>query len=674
MSAIAGIFHRDNRPVDPSNLACMVKTLAHRGPDGSHLWCCGSVGLGHCMLFTTPESLGETLPLLHPTGKFAITADARIDNRAELVSRLHLDARPIGELSDSQIILAAYERWGEACADQLLGAFAFVIWDAPRNQLFCARDHLGVKSFYYYLSERFFCFASEIKAILGLPGVPCRLNEVRVADHLSSLLEDKTHTFYQEIYRLPPAHKMCIQANRASKELYWTLDPNHEITLPSDEEYVESFRELFSGVIRDNLRSAFPIGSQLSGGLDSSSITCIARDLLTIDNRSTLKTFSFTFDEEAPYDELPFINHVLAQNSVTPCFGRGDLSGPLTYIDSFLDCADEPFHLPNFFQTWDLFKLIQTHGIRVVLDGLDGDSTISHGWTYLTELAEAGRWRELRAEIEASISLNEKNSSLEILKRHGIPALQKRAQNGQWLRFISDTGEIAKHFQIPRWSLIYRHGIRPVVAAPVRRIRNWRRATTSVKEVGPFINEDFAYHIGLRERVQEVAGARLQPPQTERESHWYGLTTGLFSHVLEKMDSLAAPFGLDVRHPFMDKRLIQFCLALPPQQKRNQGWDRLILRRAMTGILPSEVQWRPNKADFSVNFVRGMLRFDKPRFDELLCADHLCVSKYVNVEKLRDSYRRFVATESIRGDQATSLWLIAVLELWLRRTGLAIED
>jgi asparagine synthase (glutamine-hydrolysing) len=205
MSGIAGIYFLDGRSVDNVDLERMVARLAHRGPDGKGVWSEGCVGMGLGMLWTTPESLHEKLPLMNQRGDLVITADARIDNRAELIAKLNLTDSPPGDITDSELILASYERWGERCTDKLLGDFSFAIWDGREHALFCARDHFGVKPFYYYyLSERIFAFASEIKALLCLKEVPRQLNEVRVADYLVSMFDDKAITFYQDILRLPP--------------------------------------------------------------------------------------------------------------------------------------------------------------------------------------------------------------------------------------------------------------------------------------------------------------------------------------------------------------------------------------------------------------------------------------------------------------------------------------
>src|SRR5881296_79829 len=223
MSAIVGIYFLDGRVVDGAALQSMVEQLAHRGPDGSGVWSEKEVGLGHRMLWTTPESLLEKFPLVNAAGDLVLTADARIDNRDELLAALGLESPPIQGISDGQLILRAYERWGERCPDRLLGDFAFAVWDRREQVLFCARDHFGVKPFYYYRADRLFAFASEIKALLCLPEAPRRLNEVRVADYLDGglLLGDKAGTFYQDILRLPPGHSLTIGPDRVQLRAYW---------------------------------------------------------------------------------------------------------------------------------------------------------------------------------------------------------------------------------------------------------------------------------------------------------------------------------------------------------------------------------------------------------------------------------------------------------------------
>lgn len=210
MSAISGIFYFDNQPVNISLPERMADCLLHRGPDGGGIWANGPVAFGHRLLHTTPQSLFEKLPLASQSGNLVITADVRIDNRDELIAALGFDHYDFASITDAQLILAAYEKWGEACPAKLLGDFAFAIWDSHNQTVFCVRDAIGVKPFYYYLSDRLFVFATEIKAIFCLPEIVHQPNESRIADHLLGLFRDKTSTLYEGILRLPPAHSITV--------------------------------------------------------------------------------------------------------------------------------------------------------------------------------------------------------------------------------------------------------------------------------------------------------------------------------------------------------------------------------------------------------------------------------------------------------------------------------
>ncbi len=220
MSAITGIFYRGDDTVEETIIKKMNDSLSHRGPDGSDFWFEGSVGLAHQMLHTTNESLHEKLPL--EENGMVITADARIDNRNELSHKLNIPDKE--NISDSYFILKAYERWGEKCPNELLGDFAFAIWDTWKGELFCARDHMGVKPFYYYLTDELFAFATELKAILSIAEVPRKINDVRIAQYLLSILGDKEITFYEGIQRLPAAHTLKINSKNIFCDKYWTLN------------------------------------------------------------------------------------------------------------------------------------------------------------------------------------------------------------------------------------------------------------------------------------------------------------------------------------------------------------------------------------------------------------------------------------------------------------------
>ena len=292
MSGIAGIVYFDGTRVEQDILEGLIDAISHRGPDQKRVFIDNSVGLAHCMLWTTPESLHETLPFVSRDERLIITADARIDNRDELLATLDTYGKRSDEVADSELILSAYEKWGEHSPERFLGDFAFAIWDQQTQTLFCARDHFGLKPFFYYHTPEVFVFASEIKALLTLPFVPRQLNDLQIAVHLALGPIDKAATSYKFIHRLAPAHAIVASAQGLSLRNYWQLDPTKEICLGSDEEYAQAFRDIFTKAVECRLRSAFPVGSFLSGGMDSSSVTCVARDLLRNQNKGPLSTFS----------------------------------------------------------------------------------------------------------------------------------------------------------------------------------------------------------------------------------------------------------------------------------------------------------------------------------------------------------------------------------------------
>ncbi len=646
MSGILGIYRLNDRSVDPTDLTRMVDTLAHRGPDGSGTWHEGPVGLGHLMLWTTPESLHEHLPLLNARGDLIITADARIDNRDELITTLGLTdglrSTSTDTLTDSELILRAYEKWDDRCPEHLLGDFTFAIWDQRKQQLFCARDHMGVKPFYYYRSDKLFAFASEIKALLSLPEVPRRLNEERIGDFLLGMFEDREITFYEDIRRLPAAHTLEIRPDfdDVQPRLYWSLDPAREVTFSSDEEYAAAFRELFIQAVRCRLRSASPVGVLLSGGLDSSSVTCVARHILTQEehkrkmvNGAPLHTFSAIFDDVPECDERLFINAVLAQGDLEPHYMHADRISLLAELDCAFWHTDEVYYVPNRFWHWPLYRAAREAGVRILLSGQDGDTVVSHGGGLLVELTLAGRWATLAREVK----------------------------------------EISTQLERSPFKVLWRYVVTPLVMLPlalvVRRIlpRRLRQKLTA-----QIIKPEFARNVRRVERSKISQDLRsIMEEWTSRGEHYLGLTSGLEQYILEAIDHEAAAHRVECRYPFFDRRLMEFCLALPPEQKLHHGFSRAVMRRAMNTIVPATVQWRGGKTNLTPNFIRA-LTFEREQLEEVILHNSQEIEAFVNMSALRSAYHRFMSKCHYR--DAMRVWEGVMLALWLRYVDLTLSD
>ncbi len=636
MSGIAGICSLDGKPVESDDLKRMVKTLSCRGPDGSGIWNEGPIGLGHAMLQTTPESLHETLPAKNGRGDLSITSDARLDNRDKLISELGTARPSSAEITDSDLILAAYQKWGKDCPKRLLGDFAFAIWDSRRQMLFCARDHFGVKPFYYYRSDRLFVFASEIKALLCLGQVPRHLNEGRVADFLVQELEgiDQSCTFYEDLLRLPPAQFMTVDQAGTTSQSYWSLDPMGEIHYGSDDEYVEAFREVFTEALRCRLRCGSTVGVTLSGGLDSSSIVGVSRQLMSENGQQRLSTYSAVSDNGDSCAETRFINQVLDLGEFeSHRVQAGQLSDYLSDLRHLRTHTDDPFDLSTMTLMQTVYIAARNQGAKVLLDGVDGDTVTSHGTAYLAYLLRAGSWRTAVSEALG-----------------------------------------ATHFYRHYYSfseLLYGNSRAAFTPQVLRRLRRSLGPRTGFKDAirNTFIRPQFARRMGLLQRLETLRShGRTALFESLREEYANTLKQPYLTAGLERYDRVAAAYSVEPRHPFFDKRLVEFCMALPWQQKRRRGWTKTILRRAMGGILPESLCWRRGWEDLGWNFTQSWIALERKLLKRVILDDLEEVSEYVDVSAVRRSYQGYL---SGRDDDEEKLWQLAQLLLWLRRTGAA---
>lgn len=300
MSGITGVCNVDGRPVDPALLQRMTQAIAHRGPDGIGHWLAGPIALGHAMLYTTPESLRETQPLsmdLTRQGGLCLTLDGRVDNRSELWAALKSKGCAPRADTDAELVLRAYECWGEDCARHIIGDFAFAVWDGPNRKLFCARDLRGIKPFYYVFDGRAFIFSSELRPLLDAPGFERRLNSGMLGEHLCDCVTSQEQTLYQNILRLPPAHRLVLKDGALRVSRHFDFDPGKSIRYGSDQEYAEHFFEIFREAVSCRLRSHAPVALSLSGGLDSCSILGMAGQLAKdgVIANSHLASYTLTF-------------------------------------------------------------------------------------------------------------------------------------------------------------------------------------------------------------------------------------------------------------------------------------------------------------------------------------------------------------------------------------------
>ncbi|MDS0261447.1 asparagine synthase (glutamine-hydrolyzing) [Haloarcula sp. S1CR25-12] len=619
MSGILALYNRDRSAVDRSAVERMQGAMDHRGPDGSDSWDGDGVALGHQHLRSTPEGRYDSQPCRD--GDTVVVADARLDNRPELLSELQLSSPP-ERIPDSELLLAAYRQWGTGCVSRLAGAFAFVVWDG--DQLFCARDRFGVKPLYYHRSPELFAVASEKKGLLAHPSIAGDIDEVKIGDFLVELYEDTSRTYFESLDRLPPAHAMTVDTETTEQWRYWSLDPTRTVTLDSDAAYERRFRELFEQAVRSRMRTDGPVGSALSGGMDSSSITVVARELLPDDE--PLHTFSNVYDEAPSSDEREYIEAVTSREGIESHYIFPEDVGALVDEARLRAHFDQPPHNTMHFAGWERTKRAADVGVSTVLGGALGDSAIGYGLGLLPELLWTGRWGSLYRELSAMSGL------VDAPVRH----------------------------------LFVRHALSEVVPESVLRVRRRVNGTQwSLADENPTIDQAFADRIGLRTRYEtrQLRGAALTPRARRRQCR--SLLTGRNATNFEALDLIHAAFGVEPRYPFTDHRLVEFSLAMPATQQLKDGWTRSIGRRALGDLLPEPIQWRPWKTPTNEAFWNALER-DRGRLVDL--ADEPgALAPFVDAHALHESLDRFETERNSRDGRA--LWRALSLSVWLDAWG-----
>jgi len=534
----------------------MLARLHRRGPDARGRWCEGPIALGHCLLATTPEDSIATQPLRGRESSRRIVADARIDNRAELIDRLAIRGQS-SRISDVELILLAYERWGEACPAKLVGDFAFIVWDGEKRKLVCARDHFGVRTLYYFHGGQRFVCASEIQALFADADAPRGLHRPSLSLFLVEEYLERDQTLYEGIFGLPPAHTLVVTPEGTRVAPYWAPNPWREVRHRTDAGYAEDFRRVFEEAVRCRLRARGPVTVPVSGGLDSSSVVGQAARLhqsgeVGCDPPQLVRA---AFPGLA-CDESPF-GQAVADRWGLP-IETAIVSG---LPDPFLL---EPASLSSYYHpiaaVWErMFTISRRNGGRTVLTGLGSDELLSPTGC---ECEDALRRGELAVAARAA----------------GVGAAQPARQT--WARL----GRVGARLILPE-----------IVKTAVRRRRD-RRA-------GPrwpaWITADAARDVEAHRAQRRLKMPVVPYPDNTRRVICESLTHG--HEIVFGFASLGrwASAGIDLRHPFFDMRLIELLLSFPPEQRWRSDLTKPVLRRAMNGALPRAVLDRVNQTEFS---------------------------------------------------------------------------
>lgn len=618
MSGLVAVFNRNGEPVVPGVLEAMLAASPHRAIHGEDILVSGTAALAHQHFWVTPEEQGERQPLASEDG-LAITFDGRLDNRQYLLRLLCPHYGDPIRLSDADLVILAYQRWGEVCPEHLLGDFAFVLWDVQKHRLFLARDALGGRELHCFIDDHRFVAASEIVQVLAHPAVPRRLNEGRVAEYLAGLWLGNQETFYAGIWACPPGHAITVTIGNIEKRQYWALDPEARLRLNDDLEYAACFRELLADSVSCRLRTSGPVAVSLSGGLDSTSIAVVAASMFpgSPARQQQLKSISYIFDELLSCDERAYIESVVRQANLDPTYLVCDHCWTLRDIDRW---PASPNTVTGDAFAWLPLAVLQegqNAGCRLLLNGHFGDTLFAGGRYWAADL-----FRQMRLTSIVTGMLEIKGSS-------------------RWKRDLWSNG-LAQLAPTGVFEGYYRTRLR------------WKAPAS--------ISQSFAARSGLEERWRRQTRPHRGIAH-DRSSRWHGLAENAWPQAIALAREFAHQHQVELVMPWWDRRLVEFAMAVPAYQLGRFGQTRWVQRTAMVGLLPESVRRRSGKTSFQSLFEKGLLERERTTVSRLLVNPQIVQRGFIDPAWL--NARKETMKED--GEVSYPFWLALSLELWLQR-------
>lgn len=546
MSAQCGIWNF-KAEFDRNVLVNLIRSIEEYGPDGCDSYIAPRLGMGYSAFNTTPESRFEKQPYQSADG-IVLTWDGRLDNGEEIIREFddqHSEGR-----TDAAIVVAAYQKWGSGCFRKLVGDWALSLWDPRQNTLFLAKDFIGPRHLYYCLTEDGIAWSTVLASLLPLTKHPATLHEAYFVGYFA--LYPPAHlTPYSGVRAVPAGAFIEVKDQRLVIHQYWRFDPAKKLVYQRDSDYEEHFREVFATAVRRRLRSNAPVLAELSGGMDSSSIVCMADQLLKTScaPATRLDTISYYDDEEPNWDERPYFSVVEAR--------RGKAGTHLNVSGGFtFDPPPDPTYFSpippgmdrsGFILAARRIQYMQENGNRVLLSGIGGDEFLGGVPTPISELAD-------------------------LFRRGQLFTLLRRTK---------------------MWSLARKQPWLHLLVATIRNFFPTGTATLAEKgRIPPWLKKS------LLERQKEVlahlmARTKWYPPRPSFQA-----SCGAVETLRRQLAAMPPQYGgnYEVRYPYLDRDLLEFIFSIPREQLVRPGRRRSLMRRALAGIVPSEILERRRKA------------------------------------------------------------------------------
>lgn len=630
-------------PPDPGKLRLMNAALAHRGPDGEGIEVLGPVGLAHRRLAIIDLSEAGHQPMATRDRRLWLTYNGEIYNYLELRKDLEAAGAKFFSNTDSEVILHAYRAWGEEAFALFNGIWALGIWDAERRELILSRDRFGVKPLYLHQSSARIVFASEVKAILAAEPELARLDRQRVADFLSLPLVDADRkTYFEGVECFEPGTLMRINAaGERCVRRYWTFTPPRTPLDVSSDQASDKVRALLVDAVRLEFRSDVPVGTCLSGGLDSSSIVAIARSLLGI----APETFSAIYDEPG-FEEREFVDLMvreldLSSNRVEPdASDLGEVLERCTYFQ------EEPTAAPGLYSQWHVMR-IASEKVTVLLDGQGGDEVFGGYFHYFDGYARSLLQRAKRLDAQAILEALDAAPRIEsLIGRNPFKTELKRRMKAR-VRGLRARAAPLEPF---------------IRALP----RPFGEFGASAALTGARGEANFSALRGdaLPEKpTRRQALAPTGDPLTDQM--WDQLIRSSIPGLLHFEDRNSMAFSIEARVPFLDHRLVEYAFQLPTREKIRGDQTKVVLRAGMRGILPERVRQRRDKKGYPTPLTVWLKqRAHQDWALDLLSSQRTQERGLVEVGAARRLWERHFAGAA---DHSWMLWQLLTLELFCRR-------
>jgi asparagine synthase (glutamine-hydrolysing) len=667
MCGIYGIWQLDGKPLDLTALEWATTRLRHRGPDdegyllvdpqNQHAQLCGgrdttpalnlprletfrgepfSFGFGFRRLAILDLSPAGHQPMSSPDGRFWLVFNGEIYNYLELRHELSTQGYTFHTGTDSEVILAAYQAWGRECLSRFNGMWGMAIWDFQERSLFLARDRFGVKPLYYTAESGHFAFGSEIKALVGVKGIPFRPNDEAIYHYLSrgQVPESRSgNTFFLGVYSLPPGQALLVSQEGVRVYRYWDLGHQDEPMNQPFERLLEEYRALFEDSVRLRLRSDVAVGTCLSGGIDSSAIVCTINRLMTQQGFTSeqigqqQRTFSAVYEMQGPFNERIYIDKVLESTGAQGNFTWPTADRLQREAEQMVWHQDEPFQSTSIFAQWCVMSKVRERGVTVLLDGQGADEILG-GYRpynqYLGDLLRKGRYLTALQESRA-ISENTNTKGWRFLlpalaKQLGLPLPESRKKANQ-----------------------FRHMNRQALAP-------------ELFEAGLAWEQSSSSELQFRDDRRLLGKTGLNLDEHLREI----LESSSLPLLLRYEDRNSMAYAIEARVPFLDYRFVQYNFGPAAPWRIHQGWTKYILRQAMQPMVPAEILWRKDKIGFGTPEQAWLA--DWVRHAPTLFSEDWLSSDYLSLPRVHAQVNHWLD----QGSVMPPVWLWVNLELWLR--------